>query len=91
MALLQICVEVSLKSGVQDPEGTTIASSLQRLGFDAVDNVKVGKSFEICIDEESEKNARELIDEMCEKLLVNPVLEEYRVVSVCKKNDSNFA
>jgi phosphoribosylformylglycinamidine synthase len=70
-------VFVSPKSTVSDPEGRTIQGALRQLGFDTVDTVRAGKFFQISLVEERREEAVEKIREMCEKLLSNPIIEEY--------------
>ena len=69
---------VSLKPTVSDPQGLTISSGLTRLGFKNIQDVRAGKYFEVTFDAESEEEAKNSLDEMCSKLLSNPVIEDYR-------------
>ena len=69
---------VSLKPTVRDPQGLTISSGLKRLGFSDIQDVRAGKYFEVTFDAESEEEAKNSLDEMCSKLLSNPVIEDYR-------------
>lgn len=71
-------IYVSPKPTVNDPEGLTILSSLGQLGYQNVSSVRSGKYIEVQIDEINEPTAREKVVEMCDKLLANPVIEEYR-------------
>ena len=70
-------VFIRLKPTVNDPQGLTIGSSLRQLGFDSVVNVRAGKFMEISLEENDESRARSLLVDMCEKLLANPIIEEY--------------
>jgi len=72
-------VTVRLKSGVLDPQGLTIQKSLRSLGYDEVAAVRQGKVFEIEIAEGAQEHARQRVDEMCRRLLANPVVEEYQI------------
>ena len=74
-----VVVEVSLRSGVADPEGATIERSLPALGFDGVSNVRVGKSIRFAIDAPTEDVAHAQVAEMCERFLTNPVIEDASV------------
>ena len=76
---VEIDVTISLKKGVADPEGANTKKALNLLGFDNVRNVRVMKTFRIEIDTENEKKARAEIAEMCEKLLANPVIQDYTI------------
>jgi len=69
---------ISFKPTVNDPEGLTIQGGLNELGFDSVQSVRAGKYMEVRLDEETEESARAAVQGMCEKLLANPVIEEYR-------------
>ena len=71
-------VFVSLKPTVSDPEGRTIQGSLRQLGFDTVDSVRAGKFFQVRLDEKSREEAGEKVRLMCDRLLANPIIEEYR-------------
>lgn len=71
-------VYVTLKPAVNDPQGLTIKGALHNLGFTTVEDVRAGKYLEIKLNENDGNNARRLVDEMCRKLLANPVIENYR-------------
>ncbi len=70
-------VFVSLKPTVNDPEGITIASALGSLGFDSVEGVRSGRYFEVSLMAAGRKEATRQVDEMCARLLANPVIETY--------------
>lgn len=67
-------VYVTLKPSLLDSAGRTVAASLQKLGFDEVGETRIGKLIELRVEEFSEHRVRE----MCDKLLANPVIEDYR-------------
>ncbi len=71
-------VYVTLKSTVNDPQGLTIRGGLHSLGFEIVESVRAGKYIEIRVDEDDEAVASAKVDEMCDKLLANPIVEQYR-------------
>lgn len=71
-------VYVTLKPTVNDPQGLTIKGALHNLGFAAVEDVRAGKYIEIRINEKDPTKANEQVNEMCRKLLANPVIENYR-------------
>jgi phosphoribosylformylglycinamidine synthase len=71
-------VYVTFKRGVLDPQGETIRSSLVALGFETVSEVRVGKFMTVKLSASSRETARSLVDDMCRRLLSNPVIEEYR-------------
>ncbi|MCY4392455.1 MAG: phosphoribosylformylglycinamidine synthase subunit PurS [Chloroflexi bacterium] len=70
-------IAVTLKPTVNDPEGLTIASALHNLGFAGVAGVRSGKLFEVTIEAASADEAQTLAEEMCTRLLANPVIERY--------------
>ena len=71
-------IHVLLKPVVNDPQGQAIRGGLRSLGFDGVSQVRAGKYFEIVLDAADDDAARRNVDEMCRKLLANPVIENYR-------------
>jgi len=75
-------VHVTLKNGVLDPQGKAIQRASASLGLDAVTSVRQGKLFEVELDAADEEKARALLDELSEKLLANPVIEDHRIVSL---------
>jgi phosphoribosylformylglycinamidine synthase len=75
---MRVKVFVSLKSGVLDPQGKAIERSLHTLGYPEVRDVRMGKYLELEIEAESRAGAEARMREMCDKLLANPVIEDYR-------------
>jgi phosphoribosylformylglycinamidine synthase PurS subunit len=71
-------VYVTLKPTVNDPQGLTIKGALHNLGFSSVEDVRAGKYIEVKISEKDMTTARKQVDDMCRKLLANPVIENYR-------------
>lgn len=72
-------IHILLKSGVLDPQGKAIETALHGLGFESAENVRQGKLIELDIPTSNEDEARQQADEMCKKLLANPVMEQYRI------------
>jgi phosphoribosylformylglycinamidine synthase PurS subunit len=72
-------INVMLKEGIADPQGQTIESALPALGYSGVGDVRVGKRIELNVDAEGAEEARRKVMEMCERLLANPVIEEFEV------------
>jgi len=72
-------VHITLKSGVLDPQGKAIGMALNDLGFDQVGDVRQGKFLEIDLDESDPQKAKSDLEAMCEKLLANTVIENYRI------------
>jgi phosphoribosylformylglycinamidine synthase len=73
----QATVYVSLKQGYSDPEGETTTLALQGLGY-AVTDVRSSKAYEMYLEAESKSEAETAIDEMCRRLLTNPIKDDYR-------------
>ncbi len=71
-------VYVTLKKGVLDPQGETVKNALETLGFAGVQDVRIGKFMVITLNAVSREEAKGRIEEMCKKLLANPVIEDYR-------------
>ncbi len=69
---------MTLKPTVNDPQGQTVMGSLRHLGFASVEDVRIGKYLEVRVDEPDLPRAEALVAEMCQKLLANPVIEEFR-------------
>lgn len=77
--MAQIEIRIELKKGVADPEGKNTMKTLESLGFEGVESVRSVKVFDIGLDMTPEK-AVEAGEEMCRKLLANPVIQNYRVI-----------
>ena len=76
---MKATIYISLKSGVLDPQGKAIENALGQLGFDGVDNVRQGKMIELELADTDANQARDRLQEMCEKLLANTVIENYDI------------
>ena len=72
-------IHITLKKDVLDPQGSVIANSLKSLGFEGVNDVRQGKYIEITLDDNDKDSAIKKLNEMCEKLLANMVIEDYSV------------
>ncbi|MFC1970196.1 phosphoribosylformylglycinamidine synthase subunit PurS [Chloroflexota bacterium] len=70
-------IYISLKPTVNDPQGLTIKGALHNLGFTEVSSVRMGKYVEVKIEENERNRAQEQVNEMCRKLLSNPIIENY--------------
>jgi phosphoribosylformylglycinamidine synthase len=75
---MRVRIYVSLKHGVLDPQGKAIERSLHTLGYAGARDVRTGKYLELEIDATSRAAAEAQVREMCDKLLANPVIEDYR-------------
>ena len=71
-------IHVTLKEGILDPQGKAIEHALESLGFKNSENVRVGKYMEFDLKEADKSKAEQAVKSMCEKLLANTIIEEYR-------------
>ncbi|MEE9280399.1 MAG: phosphoribosylformylglycinamidine synthase subunit PurS [Myxococcota bacterium] len=76
---MRVTVLVTLKPGVLNAEGRQVERALRELGYDQVSEVRTGKVIHLDLDAEDEAQARRLAAEMCDKLLANPVIEQYDI------------
>ena len=79
---MKFSIIVTLKKDVLDPQGKVVEQTLQNLGMSTLKGVRQGKYFEINIDENDETKANNKVDEMCQKLLVNLTIEEYKILKI---------
>ena len=79
---MKFSVTVELKKDVLDPQGKVVQSTLQNLGMDSLLSIRQGKYFEIEINDDNEKVAEKKVDDMCKKLLVNLIIENYKVFKI---------
>ena len=70
-------VHVTLKPVVNDPPGLAIRDALHNLGYDGVEGVRSGKYLQVTLQAAGEEEAKRLVDDMCKRLLANPVIEDY--------------
>ncbi|HZG88310.1 phosphoribosylformylglycinamidine synthase subunit PurS [Paenibacillus sp.] len=75
---MKATVFVTVKENVLDPQGKAVQGALHSMGFDEVGEVRIGKYMELNLDTNDAKVAEERVREMCEKLLANTVIEDYR-------------
>jgi phosphoribosylformylglycinamidine synthase len=75
---MRVKIFVSLKDGVLDPQGKALERSLHTLGYGEVQEVRAGKYLEFEVAASSREVAEARVREMCDKLLANPVIEDYR-------------
>ena len=76
---MKISVTVTLKKDVLDPQGKVVEKTLKNMGYGNIENVRQGKFFEIEINDNDKKKAESIIEEICKKLLVNMVIEDYSI------------
>jgi len=77
--IFSVQVDVQLRPGIADPQGSTIERSLPTLGFEGIDGVRVGKSIRFRIEATDEPAARQRVEDLCERFLTNPVIEDASV------------
>ena len=76
---MRYLVSITRKDGLADPEGATTARALRDLGYDEVTEVHFGRTILVEMTDDDEERSRARIDEMCHRLLANPVIEDYTV------------
>ena len=77
---MKISAIITLKKDVLDPQGKVIQQALDGMGFKEIDEVRQGKYFEIDVKEKNPTKAKEIVEEMCKKLLANLVIENYKIL-----------
>lgn len=77
--MVKAFVEIHLKKGIADPEGSNTLKALRLLGFENATDVKSAKLFEIDLKEENDAKAKAILEEMCNRLLANPVIHDYQI------------
>jgi phosphoribosylformylglycinamidine synthase subunit PurS len=71
-------IYVTLRPSVLDPAGTAVRSGLEHMGYHDVESVRIGKYIEVTLNATDLATAQQQLDEMCDRLLANPVIENYR-------------
>jgi phosphoribosylformylglycinamidine synthase subunit PurS len=79
MAAFEVRVEVTHLPGIADPAGATVERALPALGYTNVSEVHIGKTIRLVVDADDAAHARSQVEEMCARLLANPVIEAYEV------------
>ena len=77
---MKVSVIITLKKDVLDPQGQVIQKTLNGMGFSNVKEIRQGKYFEIELDEQDIKKAKSKTEEICQKLLANLVIEDYKII-----------
>ena len=72
-------VTIQLKKGVSDPEGANTLKALHLLGFDSVKEAKTIRTIDILLDEKNEAKVKKDVEQMCQRLLTNPVIHSYEI------------
>jgi phosphoribosylformylglycinamidine synthase PurS subunit len=81
-------ISISVRKNILDPQGKAVEHSLKSMGFEKILDTRIGKYIELVIDAGSEKEAFDLSEEACKKLLANPVMEDY-TIAVQKEGEQN--
>jgi phosphoribosylformylglycinamidine synthase len=76
---MKATVRVELKDGVLDPQGVTIRNALVDMGYPEVGSVRSGRIFTLDVDADGSASAKTRVEEMCRRLLANPVIEKYTI------------
>ena len=76
---MKISAIVTLKKDVLDPQGKVVSQTLKNMGYQNITNVRQGKYFEIEINESDKDKAKIVAEEICNKLLTNTVIEDYKI------------
>jgi len=71
-------VYVTLRPSVLDPQGTAVQSGLKHMGYNNVEQIRIGKYIEVTLTAENSEDAKRQLDAICDQLLANPVIENYR-------------
>tara|TARA_Y100001970_G_C13770302_1_gene620171 strand:- start:405 stop:644 length:240 start_codon:yes stop_codon:yes gene_type:complete len=79
---LKFAVTVTLKKDVLDPQGKVVGQTLRNMGIQNLNQIRQGKFFEIDINEENVVKAEKQIKDMCEKLLVNQIIENFKIKKI---------
>ena len=79
---MKFSIKITLKKDVLDPQGKVVQQTLQNMGMNTLKNLRQGKYFEIEVDENDETKGRNKIKDMCEKLLVNMIIEDFEISKI---------
>ncbi len=79
---MKFSVTVTLKKDVLDPQGKVVQNTLHNMGMTKLKSIRQGKHFEIEVNENDQVSAKKKIDEMCKKLLVNLIIEDYKISKI---------
>jgi phosphoribosylformylglycinamidine synthase len=82
MSVFRVQVHIVPRRGILDPQGKAVADALHSLGFAGVQDARIGKHIVLDVDAPSESDVRQKVSEMCERLLANPVTEQFEISTV---------
>jgi len=77
--MFEVKVKVELKKGVSDPEGANTMKALKLLGFENVKDAKIIRTINLIIEEENKNKVEKEVEQMCQRLLTNPVIHTYEI------------
>ena len=78
---MKISIVVTLKKEVLDPQGKVILKTTNNMGLNNIKNIRQGKYFELEMNEKNSENVKKKVEEICKKLLANPVIEDYKIIT----------
>jgi phosphoribosylformylglycinamidine synthase len=81
---LKFSIKVTLKKNVLDPQGRVVQQTLHNMGMNSLKNLRQGKYFEVEVDGNDEFKAKNEIENMCKKLLVNLIIEDFEILRINK-------
>ena len=76
---MKISAIVTLKKNVLDPQGKVVGQTLKNMGYNSIANIRQGKFFEIELNETDNNKGKEIVEQICKKLLANMVIEDYTI------------
>ncbi|MBL6858130.1 MAG: phosphoribosylformylglycinamidine synthase subunit PurS [Pelagibacteraceae bacterium] len=79
---MKFSIKVTLKKDVLDPQGKVVHQTLQNMGMNTLKSLRQGKYFEVDIDEDNDEKAKNKIEDMCKKLLVNLIIEDFEISKI---------
>ena len=79
---MKFSIKVTLKKDVLDPQGKVVQQTLQNMGMDTLKSLRQGKYFEVEVSENDESKAKNKVENMCKKLLVNLIIENFEISKI---------
>ena len=79
---MKFSIKVTLKKNVLDPQGKVVQQTLQNMGMNTLKSLRQGKYFEIDVNENNESKAKNKVEDMCKKLLVNLIIEDFEISKI---------
>ena len=76
---MKVSITVTLKKDVLDPQGKVVNQTLKNMGYNNIDSIRQGKYFEIEINETDKNKVNKIIEDICQKLLTNTVIKNYKI------------